>query len=185
MAQWALSAGEINVAFYCGHIAKHTVETNDQVMIYGPVIMNAEVLCYKDDWEAVKQVGVNQGRQTEKELALKNWPQIEGFQDITQKAIMYAMEEGKVDAIVQDLKKAALHPQYETRPLSQTDYVSYVLVVDKEFAKTETFAEFIKSYNKAAERLNDPAYLAEKLGVDEAWTKEKQIKFLTLEESER
>lgn len=185
MAQWALSAGEINVAFYCGHIAKHMVETNDKVMIYGPVIMNSEIICYKKEWEDVKLVGVNQGRENEKQLAMKNWPQIEEFQDITQKAIMYSLEEGKIDAIIQDIKKAALHPNYSSRPLSEIDYVSYVLVVDKEFAETQAFADFIECYNKAADKLNEPAYLAEKLGVEEDWVKDKKIKFLALEESER
>ena len=54
IAQWALSAGKINVAFYCSHIAMHTIEENENVMIYGPVIMNAEVICYKEPWEEKK-----------------------------------------------------------------------------------------------------------------------------------
>ena len=62
-------------------------------MIYGPVIMNAEVICYKNDWEDVKLVGVSQGRENEKEQALKTYPQIEGFQDVTQKGILYSLED--------------------------------------------------------------------------------------------
>ena len=41
-AQWALNAKEINVGFYCTHIAKHTVEQNQDVELYGPVIMKGE-----------------------------------------------------------------------------------------------------------------------------------------------
>ena len=52
----------------------HTIEQNDNVMIYGPVIMNAEVICYKGDWESVRTVGVNQGRESEKSLAKKAYP---------------------------------------------------------------------------------------------------------------
>ena len=69
-------------------------------------------------------------------------------------------------------------------PVSAHDYISYVLVVDKEFAQTEAFSDFIKSYNKAVEKLNEPAYLAEKLGVEEEWLNDKTIQFLTLDESE-
>ena len=94
------------------------------------------------------------------------------------------MEDGQVDAVIQDLTKAALVPTYQYKPIAEHDYISYVLVVDKEFAQTQAFADFVKSYNKAAEKLNEPAYLAEKLGVEEEWLHDKTIQFLTLAESE-
>ena len=50
------------MAFYCSHIAKHTIEENENVMIYGPVIMNAEVICYKGDLADVRTAGISQGR---------------------------------------------------------------------------------------------------------------------------
>lgn len=153
-------------------------------MIYGPIIMNSEVICYKDNWDDVKTVGVNQGRVAEKSLAKKTYPQIEAFQDISQKGILYSMEDGQVDAIIQDLTKASMVPSYKYKPLAEHDYISYVLVVDKAFAQTQAFSDFIKSYNKAAEKLNDPSYLADKLGVKEEWLSDKTIKFLTLDESE-
>lgn len=153
-------------------------------MIYGPVVMNSEVICYKGDWESVKIVGVNQGREAEKSLAQEAYPQIEEFRDISQKGILYTMEDGQVDAIIQDLTSAAMVPNYKYMPVSAHDYISYVLVVDKEFAQTEAFSDFIKSYNKAVEKLNEPAYLAEKLGVEEEWLNDKTIQFLTLDESE-
>jgi len=146
--------------------------------------MNSEILCYKGDWESVRTVGVNQGREAEKALAKETYPQIEEFRDISQKGILYTMEDGQVDAVIQDLTKAALVPTYKYKPIAEHDYISYVLVVDKAFAQTDAFADFIKSYNIAAEKLNEPAYLAEKLGVEEEWLKDKSIQFLTLEESE-
>lgn len=149
-------------------------------MIYGPVIMNAEVLCYKGNLAEVKTVGISQGRQNEKEQALKTYPQIEEFQEITQKGILYSLEKGQVDGVIQDLSKAANVPEYSCSPISLTDYISYVLVVDKEFVQTEAFADFIESYNRAAKKLNDPGYLAEKLGVEEEWMTDKRIQFLTL-----
>ena len=56
-AQWALNAKEINVGFYCPHIAKHTIKNNEDVEIYGPVLMNGETIVYKKDWADVKNVG--------------------------------------------------------------------------------------------------------------------------------
>ena len=121
--------------------------------------MNAEVICYDGDWDAVRTVGVNQGREAEKSLAKKTYPQIEEFRDISQKGILYSMEDGQVDAVIQDLTKAAFVPTHKYKPLAEHDYISYVLVVDKEFVQTQAFADFVKSYNKAAEKLNEPGVL--------------------------
>lgn len=143
--------------------------------------MNAEVISYKNEWEQVKTVGLNQGREQEKQLAQKTYPQIEKFQDVTQKGILYAMEDGQVDAVIQDLSKAAMVPQYQAKPIASHDYISYVLVVEKEFAKTKAFEDFVESYNKAVEKLNQSEYLAEKLGVQKEWMQDKQIEFLPLE----
>ena len=156
----------------------HTIEQNENVMIYGPVIMNAEVVSYKNSWEDVKIAGISQGRENEKAQAAKTYPHIEKFQDVTQKGILIALEDGQVDAVIQDLTKAAKVSQYPLKPLSETDYISYVLVVDKDFAKTNTFINFIKSYNKAAKKLNQPEYLAEKLGVETKWLENVSIEFL-------
>ncbi|MDE6829210.1 MAG: hypothetical protein K2P34_02580, partial [Lachnospiraceae bacterium] len=101
-----------------------------------------------------------------------------------QKGILYALEDRQVDAVIQDVTKAAQTPHYDSLPLSENDHISYVLVVDKDFAGTEAFADFIKSYNEAVRKLNKPAYLSERLGVTESWLEDKSIEFLTLEESE-
>ena len=169
------------MAFYCSHIALHTIEENENVMIYGPAVMNAEVLCYKGSLADVRTVGISQGRQNEKEQAQITYPQIEEFQEITQKGILYSLENGQVDAVIQDLTKAANVPEYSCSPIAETDYVSYVLVVDKDFVGTAEFSEFVETYNRAARKLNDPEYLAGKLGVEEDWLRDKSIRFLTLE----
>ncbi len=181
-AQWALNAKEINIGFYCTHIAKHTIENNEDVEIYGPVIMNGETIIYKDEWENVSWLGVTQGREQSKALAKEAYPQIEGFNEISQKGILYAMEDEQVDAAILDITKAAEIPQYKDQPLSDTDYISYVLVADREFAKTEEFQDFVDSYNQAVSRLNDKEYLADVLGVDAGWLMDKKIKFLELDD---
>ncbi len=173
------------MAFYCSHIALHTIEENENVMIYGPAVMNAEVLCYKGSLADVRTVGISQGRQNEKEQAQKTYPQIEKFQEITQKGILYSLENGQVDAVIQDLTKAANVPEYSCSPIAETDYVSYVLVVDKDFVGTELFWDFIDSYNRAAGKLNEPEYLAEKLGVETEWLADKRIEFLTFDGAEQ
>ena len=67
-------------------------------------------------------------------------------------------------------------------PLSDNDYISYVLLVDKEFEQTEAFRNFIESYNKAVEKIECPRGIwLKKLKVSKEWVEEKQIKFLPLE----
>ena len=170
------------MAFYCGQIALHTVEENDSVMIYGPVIMNAEVICYKGSWKDVRTLAVSQGRSQEIERAYDTYPQIKEIRQITQKAILYSVERGEVDGAIQDITKAAEVPDWPIKPLSETDAISYVMVVDKDFAETEAFRDYIRSYNAAVEKLNDKDYLAEKLDVDRKWLDQTGIGFLTLKE---
>lgn len=183
-AQWALNAKEINVGFYCSHIAKHTIEQNQDVMIYGPSVMNAEIICYKGSLEAVRRVGVTQGRQQLKELSKKSYPYIEAFDEITQKGILYTLEDEQIDAAILDVTKAAGIQEYEYAPLSENDYISYVLVVEKTFAKTQAFRDFIKSYNRAVARLSDKSYLADKMETTEGSGVLGQVKFLSLDENE-
>ena len=57
--------------------------------IYGPAIMNAEVISYKNEWEKVKTVGISQGREQEKQVAKETYPQLENFQDVTQRQQKY------------------------------------------------------------------------------------------------
>lgn len=183
-AQWALNAREINIGFYCSHIAAYTVKQNRDVMIYGPAVMNAEIICFKKDWEDVKKVGVTQGRQQLKEISGKTYPQIEKFEEITQKGIMYTVEDSQVDAAILDITKAAGLKGYQFTPLSDMDYISYTMVVDKKFAKTEAFRDFLRSYNKVADRLNDRDYLADRLNVKEDSPLLEQVKFLSMDINE-
>lgn len=183
-AQWAMNAKEINVAFYCSHIAKHTVENNEDVMIYAPVIMNSELIVYQSEWKEIRELGVLQGRKQEQKLAEETYPQIEQIHEISQKGIAYSLEDGQIDGAILDITKAAYFPSYFKKPLTEQDYISYVLVVDKEFEKTEVFQEFVEAYNQAVEKLQDTKYLAKCMEVDEMWVKDTTIKFLTLPESE-
>ena len=84
-------------------------------MIYGPVVMNAEVISYKDSWEKVETVGISQGRQAEKKAALESYPQIREFQEVTQKGILYTLEDGQTDAVIQDLIQLRDHTQRPVR----------------------------------------------------------------------
>lgn len=152
-------------------------------MIYGPAVMNAEVLVSASgDFEAAETVGIGQNRKEEIRIAKEAWPGVLEYREITQRALLYSLQKGEIDAAVEDITKAAAVPELPAVPLSGQEYVSYVLVADREFAGTEAFADLIRAYNEAAEKLNDSALLAERLGVDVRWMEGKKIRFLKLKE---
>ena len=170
------------MAFYCEHIALQSVKENDRIMIYGPAIMNAETIISKENLEKAKTVGVGQNRKNEIDRVRETYPFLTDFREISQRALLYSLEDGDIDAAILDITKTAKVPNLPHRPLCRTDYVSYVLVVDREFAKTDAFADFVDSCNRAADRLNDRAYLAASLEVDEKWLDEQNIRFMKLKE---
>ena len=183
-AQWAMNTGDINVAFYCSHIAKHTVENNDNFVIYAPAIMNAEMIAFREEWDQAETLGVLTGRTQEQQIVKKEYPQITDIYEISQKGIGYSLEDGQIDGAVLDITKAALIPQYNFKHLSGQDYISYVLVADREIINTEPFQKFVEAYNQAVSNLKETEYLAECLGVEETWLENTNIKFLKIQESE-
>ena len=95
----------------------------------------------KNDWTDVKKCRNYAGQTARKKALAKDaYPQIERFDEITQKGILYAMEDEQVDAAILDITKAAEVSDIPTMPISDNDYISYVLLVDKEFEQTEAIS---------------------------------------------
>ena len=60
---------------------------------------------------------------------------------------------------------------------------TFYRVFENEFnCSPKEYLKNIESYNKAVDKLNEPEYLAEKLGVEKSWLDNKTIKFLPLEQ---
>lgn len=180
-AEWAMNAKEINIGFYCAHMARFMTEKNKDIMIYGAVIMNGEVIVHKKPWHEVKTLGIMPGRKDLKTLTERTYPQIKSFHEITEKGILYAMEDGQIDAAVLDITKAKKLGDYHRMPVSDEDYISYVLVVEKDFLETEAFEDFINAYNDAAERLNETESREKLFASGESFPEEKKLKFLELD----
>jgi len=78
-----LSSEEIDMAFYCNHRALHLVRTNDNFQIYGPVIMNAEVIAYKGDINDIYKLGIGQTREHLYTLARDSHKQVREIVEIS------------------------------------------------------------------------------------------------------
>jgi hypothetical protein len=162
-------------------MALHLVRANDDFEIYGPVIMNAEVIAYKDDIENIHRIGIGQKREHLHQLVKKSYKQVEEIVELSSISLPYSLEGGQIDGAVLDVTKAALLPELNFIPLSKDDYISYSLVVRKDIIKTKDFEDFLTIYNKVVEELDQIEILREYIGMTEEFWNNKKIKFLSLE----
>lgn len=180
-AQWALSSEEIDMAFYCNHMALHLVRTNNNFEIYGPAIMNAEVIAYKGDINNVCKLGIGQKREHLYTLAKESHKQVREIVEISPISLPYSLEAGQIDGAVLDISKASLLPGFTFTPLSKDDYISYSLVVRKDIVDTKAFKNFLITYNKTIEELNQIENFKKYTRVPENFDNDIKIKFLSLE----
>lgn len=159
----------------------HLVRANDDFLIYGPVIMNAEVIAYKDDVENIGRIGIGHKREHLHKLAKESYKQIEEIIELSPVTLPYSLKGGQIDGAVLDLTKAAMLPEFNFAPLSIDDYISYSLVVRKDIVDTKAFEDFLTVYNKVAEELNQREKLIQLLGMTEEFWDDTKIKFLSLE----
>lgn len=172
---------EIDLAFYCNHMAYHLVDEDDRFVIYAPVIMNSEVLAYNGDLEDIQHLGIGQKRNHIKTLAMESYPQIQEVSEMTGRALPYSLIDQQVDAVALDVTKAVLVPDFTFAPLSKNDFISYVLVVREDLIDTPAFQSFLSCYNQAVEQLNQTDTLIQLMGMDQAFWEMANIQFLPLD----
>lgn len=159
----------------------HLVRANDDFVIYGPVIMNAEVIAYKDDVQNIRKIGIGHKREHLHKLAKENYKHIEEIVEMSSTSLLYSVEGEQIDGAVLDITKASLLPKFNFAPLSEDDYISYSLVVRKDIIGTKAFEEFLTSYNKTIEELNDVDMLKKHINMPHEYWDNIKIKFLSLE----
>lgn len=162
-------------------MALHLVRANDNFEIYGPVIMNAEVIAYKNELKNIYTLGIGHKREHLHKLAKKSYKHIEEIVEMSPTSLPYSVEGGQIDGGVLDITKASLLPKFNFAPLSEDDYISYTLVVRKDIIGTKVFEEFLTAYNKTVEELNDVDMLKKHISMPEKFWDNIKIKFLSLE----
>lgn len=162
-------------------MALHLVRANDDFEIYGPVVMNAEVIAYKKDINNIHRIGIGQKREHLYKLIKKDYEQVEELVEMSPVSLPYSLECGQIDGAVLDITKAALLSDFNFIPLSEDDYISYSLVVKKDIIETKDFEDFLIAYNKVVEELNQGQVLKEYIKMTGKLWDNTKIKFLNLE----
>lgn len=161
-------------------MALHLANANDRFVIYGPVIMNSEVLVYDGNIENIRTLGIGQKREHIKKLVKQSYSQIEGIKEMNPEILPYSLENKQIDAVAIDVSKATLLPKFSFAPISKLDYISYCLIVRKDLIGTEIFENFLITYNQAVEELNQRETLVSVMGMTKEFWDSINIQFLNL-----
>lgn len=160
-AQWALSGDMIDVAALCPTAAKVLIEKDQRYEIAGPLIMDGDVFVLRNNHPT--RIGVGQNR----EHLYSNVRQRYGEQceivPMVSSALPYALEQGKVDAILTDVLKGIQLKGQMLPPSENEQSVTSVLVVRKQFRQNPKFEELVDAINDAAGELNQPEIVEEYL----------------------
>ncbi len=175
-----MSSDEIDMGFYCNSKALSMVKISDRFVIYGPVIMNSEVMVYKGNIEEKQVLGIALERGHIRGLIQNSYPNIKETKEMTPTALPYTLENKQIDIAAIDVTKAVLLPKYKFSAVYKDDYISYCLVVRKDLISTEAFDDFLADYNKAVEKLNKKETLISALGMTREFWDMINIKFLQL-----
>lgn len=160
-------------------MASHLIE-DQRFMIYAPVIMNSDVLIYHTDIDRISRLGISQGRKHIAKMVSENYPQITEIWEISPRILNYALADGQIDAAVTDITKAVLVPDVTIAPISEEDYISYVLVVRKDVVDTKPFGKFIQAYNKTVRELKESNWFSEDMNAQGSPLEAIHIKFLEI-----
>lgn len=180
-AQWALQADEIDLGLYCSQAALHMINESNEFEIYGPLILNGEVMAFLDGTEKIQSMGIPRKRSFLGNLVKEAYSDIENITELNRNYSLFTLESGEVDGVVldaADAKRASEDVCF--LPVSKNPYISYCLVVRKRLIGTKEFSDFLSLYEQAAERLNNPDILAERIGMDADFWKMVRTEFLSL-----
>lgn len=181
--QWSLLTQDIDLGFYCSHISMAIVNQSEGFSIYGPVVMNGEVLGYWTDPEEIRTMAIPMKREHLAELVREEYPWVEEIKEVSPTSILYAFGDKQVDGAVMDIARAFQMPEYQYTRVSDQDYVSFCLVVRDDIVDTPQFQTFLQYYNQTVEELSRPGAMQAIYGMDDAFWADNNLKFLYLPEA--
>ncbi len=158
--EFALSAGNFDLAVLCPDSANKLIESGQPYHILGPIVENSLILITKQD-NIPHTVGYMNAREIQKELVWSNFDESIEMKPMLPAALPYALERDQVDGIVMDIIGALQMGGYY-KPLPSR-YPTSVLVVHKKKLNTPELKNFIRVYNKAAAEMNNTDLLKTEL----------------------
>jgi hypothetical protein len=162
-------------------MALHLVRSNDDFEIYGPIIMNAELIAYKGQISNIKKLGISHKREHLHKLVKESYKQVEEIIELSPIVLPYSLEGEQIEGAVLDITKAQLLPKFDFIQLSEEDYISYSLVVRKDIIDTKSFEDFLSIYNKTVEEFNKIENLKKIISMPDEFWENVKLKFLDLE----
>ena len=180
-AQWAMTSDELDMGFYCGSIALTLINRNSDLEIYGPAIMNAEMVARMDDTQEIHIMAIPLKRSFLEEIVYDNFPSVTDTPQVSTTALLYALSGDKADGAVVDIAKALQAPDFAYRPLSDEDHISYYLVVNSKIIDTPYFDSFLTAYNQIADNYNDVEYLKKRYAMNDSFWQQVRVQILHLD----
>jgi len=180
-AQWAINSGELDVGFFCPGIADVLVSLNNDLEIYGPAVMNSEVMAFGAGIEAPATVAVPFQRYFLNDLVYGNFPSVTEIIQAAPDSLPFALMSGRAEGAVLDTAQALLAPDFVFMPLSGEDYISYCLVVRKGLTDSPQFKQFLETYNLIADEYNDPEFISRRFGISDNLREMVNVRFVYLQ----
>lgn len=179
-AQWAMTSDDLDAGFYCSSIALTLINRNSDLEIYGPAVINAEVVALGRDPEDVCTMAIPMKRSFLNEIVYANFPAVTEIFQVSTTSLNYAVSGGQVDGAIVDVAKALSAPDFDYVRLSDEDHISYSLVVNKNIVDTAQFAEFLDAYNQMADKYNRIEYLKSRYDMSDSFWQMIHFRFLYL-----
>lgn len=152
----------MDIAFLCPDAAREFVKTNKEFEIIGDVMQNTSMFVFKDRGNPGK-IGVSQNRPHQDAIVSENFGANAQMKKLMGTALPYALENGQVDSVLADFTSGFFLKGQKESAATKSDHTTCVLVVNKEYKRSEDFREFIKLYNKCARELSNTNVLAKQL----------------------
>lgn len=181
-AQWALQAEEIDMGFYCSSAAMAMVNKVDDFVLYAPIILNSEVVATLPETGPPTTIGIPKKRSFLGPLAEEYYPQITEVREIDRTYLSYSLKLEEVEGVVLDVADAAAAEEFVFSPLTDQPYISYCMVVRRDFLNTEVFQDFLKCYESTIERLNTTEEKVRLMGMEPAFWGMTGLEFLPVSE---
>lgn len=141
------------MAIVCADSAKKFVENEVNFVIYCDLFRNTDVIVQKSN-EIPKNIGVSYKKDYHLNIVSDYYSDANSTA-LMRNAMAYSLEKGDVDAILIDALKAVSLEGNKYSASEYNDYTTYVLLVNKDYMKTEDFKIFSKMYNRAVKDLQN------------------------------
>lgn len=153
-SEWALSTDNLDMSVICPDAAQRLLAKDQRYIIVGSCRINSDVLVVGNT-SRNRVIGITQNRNYQADLARDYYGANIDVYPMLGNALPYALNTSRIDGAVMDIA-GALRLEGQTISLNdKKDTVTYVLVARKDFAKQDSFIEFISKYNQAVQELQD------------------------------